>query len=74
MPSYPVNLSIGPKSPPQLASPQPPLFGDLHTTWKRWPKSGVPVSSPGKMPSRLSGPIGSASAGMRSNSSRAPSP
>jgi len=31
--------------PPQLASPQPPVSGDLVTAWYRWPKSGVPVST-----------------------------
>ena len=30
--SQPANLSSGPKNPPELASPQPPVSGDLQTT------------------------------------------
>ena len=72
--SYPENFNIGPKSPPQFASPHPPFFGDLQTTLNLWPNSGVPVRSPGMKPRTLSGPSGSAPAGIRSNNKRAPRP
>ena len=48
---------IGPKFPPQLASPQPPVLGLLATTVKRLQlmPPGAPVSTPGRNPSVFSG-------------------
>ena len=65
--SNPHFLISGPKYPPQLASPHPPVSGDLPATMKR-PEKGapVPVSNPGKNPMIASGPKGSALAGILS--------
>ena len=56
-PSYPANFMCGPNVPPQLASPQVPVSGDLHTATKRLPSmQGVPVIGPVSRPRMLSGP------------------
>ena len=75
MPSYPQRLIAGEKYPPQLASPQVPVSGDLpatiHLPVKRLP---VPVSRPETNPSALSGPRGFAFSGIRSERTFTASP
>ncbi len=65
IPSYPHRLMAGENDPPQFASPHPPVSGDLPTTIhlpeNRLP---VPVRRPDTNPRILSGPRGSAPAGI----------
>ncbi len=57
--SYPENLRYGPKSPPEFASPQVSVRGDLATT-VNLPQKGtvVPVTGPVKKPRMFPGPKG----------------
>ena len=75
MPSQPQRLISGESVPPQLASPQPPVSGDLQQTIQR-PViiEPVPVRSPLINASTLSGPRGSAPTGIISVNSLAASP
>jgi len=58
--SKPAAFIAGPNEPPELASPQVPVFGLFPTTMYRFPVIAVvPVSSPVKKPRWLSGPSGS---------------
>ena len=58
--SQPADFNSLPKWPPVLASPQPPVRGDLHTAIYREPVGvGVPVSGPAVKPRIFSGPNGS---------------
>ena len=66
-PSKPANFRYGPKSPPELASAQVPVRGDLPTTvYRPLPRAGVPVRGPVMNPSMLPGPRGSVPGSMRS--------
>jgi len=50
MPSQPANFSAGPKLPPQLASPQIPVCGDLAATVNRGVEGSLlPENGPVRM-------------------------
>ena len=50
---------VGAELPPELASPQPPVSGDLPTNVNRPPSARVPVNVPVTKPRMLSEPSGS---------------
>ncbi len=63
--SKPAILSSGPQYPPASDSPKPPVSGERAIALKRVAvDTGAPVSRPAASTSTLSGPSGSAPAGM----------
>ena len=73
--SYPAYLRAGPKWPPMLESPYPPVAGDLHPKWVL-PLAGMrwPVKGPAAATKTFSGPNGSANRGISSHNSLATKP